>query len=321
LEFTVTAYDGGDWNPATVNNVERADALKTEYDAWRTGGRGDDPNQSELHMWECILAAADAVDPLRQPTDPGLVEQVAQAIHAAKYQAPWSHYSANLQDVYRNYARAAIGAMPAVPAQPPTDAVLEADGCPEPMTTRYLDRLAQSSDPVIRERVAAAQPPTPPTGQQGGDTDEDEDYTRPDGIVDTLWMKPHRDLADSLPVSDEQRAQVNTAFDAIYARTIEERTGEHESEHGLLMAIMRRAAPPTRTDTPKEEACSTCEGAGEIRLERQIGAPGSGGWLSCPDCQDLPVRSVDHPDNPPEHHTDTLRPFLSVMRRWPRSPD
>jgi hypothetical protein len=234
-------------------------------------------------------------------TDPGLVERVAQAIRMDLASTDWEVGSERVRDGWRRAARAAIGAMPTVPAQPAVDpyrdfladpdlmgspegdkkglaelkaaaqAVIDSRGEAQGQVDAYDDE----PDPAPALRAAAAlrrsqmpaQPPTPSTGQQGGGDGEDEFYTRPDGIVDTLWMKPHRDLVDSLPVSDEQRAQINAAFDAIHARTIEERIAEHQSEHGLLMAIMRSAAPPTRTDTP---------------------------------------------NNPPEHHTDTLRADLDA---------
>jgi hypothetical protein len=85
--------------------------------------------EGQKQYWCCggipvTLAAADAVDPLRQPTDPGLVERVAQAIHAVdrtvRIRVAWCFLLADEREVYYALARAAIGAMPTVPAQPPT---------------------------------------------------------------------------------------------------------------------------------------------------------------------------------------------------------
>jgi hypothetical protein len=44
----------------------------------------------------------------------------------------------------------------------------------------------------------------------------------------------------------------------------------------------------------EQPVCSTCDDVGEIRMEAQISAPASGGWITCPDCRDLPVRPVEH---------------------------
>lgn len=40
--------------------------------------------------------------------------------------------------------------------------------------------------------------------------------------------------------------------------------------------------------------CSACDGVEAIRMEYD-GSPGSGGWISCPDCQPTPPVPVDEP--------------------------
>ena len=75
-----------------------------------------------------------------------------------------------------------------------------------------------------------------------GEATDPDLYVRADGFQEALWMKPHRDLADSLPLTDEQRRQVNDAFDAIYTHTIEEREEETQTQRELLGAIFRAAA-------------------------------------------------------------------------------
>lgn len=51
--------------------------------------------------------------------------------------------------------------------------------------------------------------------------------------------------------------------------------------------------------------CDTCARTGVIHIEGQIGAPGTGGYITCPDCAPNSVQQVDYTDA--EHLTEETR--------------
>jgi chromosome segregation ATPase len=57
---------------------------------------------------------------------------------------------------------------------------------------------------------------------------------------------------------------------------------------------VRSALAAAEQDEPKP-ACSTCDGSGAVLMEHQIGVPGSGGWISCPDCRPTLCVPVSQP--------------------------
>lgn len=56
----------------------------------------------------------------------------------------------------------------------------------------------------------------------------------------------------------------------------------------LLAALSVEAAPVT--------GCDTCDGSGVVYMEAQIATPGSGGWITCPDCGPTPSEAAEAPD-------------------------
>ena len=72
-------------------------------------------------------------------------------------------------------------------------------------------------------------------------------YTMPDGREETAWMRPHRELVDSLPIDDQQKRRLHDALDAVYDTAIEIRAADHVSERQLLRALMRQL-PASRSE-------------------------------------------------------------------------
>lgn len=66
-----------------------------------------------------------------------------------------------------------------------------------------------------------------------------------------------------------------------------------ESQRNELISSLESRYPPTnwlRELKPNKKEtvrvwCDTCEGSGIVHEESQIGVPGSGGDITCPDCE------------------------------------
>jgi hypothetical protein len=46
-------------------------------------------------------------------------------------------------------------------------------------------------------------------------------------------------------------------------------------------------------DEQRQRSCSTCEGAGYVDVEGQVGTPGLGGRFTCPDCGPALVERIE----------------------------
>lgn len=92
-----------------------------------------------------------------------------------------------------------------------------------------------------------------PVRHPEADFEDDEFYTRPDGIEDATWMRPHRELIAGMPLTDAQKLALNEAFDAAHITTIENRSEEHQTEHDLLQTLLRRLQPVQHPTEEKQQ--------------------------------------------------------------------
>jgi hypothetical protein len=73
------------------------------------------------------------------------------------------------------------------------------------------------------------------------DEDRDDTYRRADGTEDAAWMQPHHDFVMSLPLSDQQRAELLRHFDEVYSTAVEEGAYQSVLDRRLLSVIFRAA--------------------------------------------------------------------------------
>lgn len=77
---------------------------------------------------------------------------------------------------------------------------------------------------------------------------DDGFYLMPDGREEVEWMRPHRELIDSLPLPAASIGFLHRVVDDVYNHAVEDRSADQESSRRLLGAFLHCSDPVLGTE-------------------------------------------------------------------------